>query len=384
MKNRVYLVIAVLFLVAFVTTFNYGGCGGGSSGSSAPAAPVAKAAFVTDTGVLKVVPLTGGAPTTLVSSGVVECQITKDATKVVFINDIGDLMVIPIGGGISTTLAINVEGFDIAKNSSKVVYIDNYDPISDVGDLSVVLISGGTPTLLDNDVYVDDFEISDDSNNVVYLYYEVLTDMDDLYVISINGGTATLLAADVGSEVKSFEITPNSTKVVYIDNYDAVSKTGDLDVISIGGGTPTLLEMDVKYFVISADSTKVVFTAYDWSIDTQYLVVITIDGVTEDILLSDTTIDFFDVAPNSAKIVYMDNLTASGWDLNVIPIIGGTTTLLDTNAVGPIGISSDSAQVVYLDSINLLTWVGELKVIPITGGTAVSLSTGVTDADITQ
>ncbi|MFH0888178.1 MAG: fibronectin type III domain-containing protein [Planctomycetota bacterium] len=40
MKNRAYWMIAVLFLVAFVTTFNYGGCnipssgGGGSSGSS--------------------------------------------------------------------------------------------------------------------------------------------------------------------------------------------------------------------------------------------------------------------------------------------------------------------------------------------------------------
>ena len=40
MRNRAYIIVAVLFLVAFVTTFNYGGCGGGgSSGSSAPAAP---------------------------------------------------------------------------------------------------------------------------------------------------------------------------------------------------------------------------------------------------------------------------------------------------------------------------------------------------------
>lgn len=46
MKNRTYLILAVLFLVAFVTTFNYGGCGGGKgggggtdSGSSAILAP---------------------------------------------------------------------------------------------------------------------------------------------------------------------------------------------------------------------------------------------------------------------------------------------------------------------------------------------------------
>jgi hypothetical protein len=377
--------LAVLFLVAFVATF--GGCGGGgsSSGSSAPAAPVAKAAFVTDAGVLKVVPLAGGTPTTLVASGVVECQITKDATKVVFINDLGDLVVIPIGGGISTTLAINVVGFNIAKNSSKVVYLDNYDPLSDLGDLSVVSISGGTATLLDNAVYSYEFEISDDSNKVVYLYYDEFgTGTDDLYVISINGGTSTLLMADVGSEVKSFEITPNSAKVVYIDNYDAVSQTGDLNVISIGGGIPDLLEFDVKYFVISADSTKVVFTAYDWSADIQGLLVITIDGITEDVLLLDTTIDYVEVTPNSAKIVYVDNLTASGWDLNVIPIIGGTITPLDTNIGGFLLITNDSAQVVYLDSFNLLTGLGELKIIPITGGTAVSLSTAVMDADITQ
>jgi YVTN family beta-propeller protein len=34
MKNRAYYITAVLFLVAFVTTFNYGGCGGGGGGSS--------------------------------------------------------------------------------------------------------------------------------------------------------------------------------------------------------------------------------------------------------------------------------------------------------------------------------------------------------------
>lgn len=41
MKNRTYIMIAVLFLVAFVTIFICGGCGGSSSssGSSAPAAP---------------------------------------------------------------------------------------------------------------------------------------------------------------------------------------------------------------------------------------------------------------------------------------------------------------------------------------------------------
>lgn len=41
MKNYTYYIIAVLFLVAFVITFNYGGCGGaaGGVGSSVPAAP---------------------------------------------------------------------------------------------------------------------------------------------------------------------------------------------------------------------------------------------------------------------------------------------------------------------------------------------------------
>ena len=41
-KNRAYIMLAVLFLVAFVTTFNYGGCGKSSSGSSAPTVPAAK------------------------------------------------------------------------------------------------------------------------------------------------------------------------------------------------------------------------------------------------------------------------------------------------------------------------------------------------------
>lgn len=49
MKNRVYYIVAILFLVTFVTTFNYGGCGGGgsSSGSSAPVviAPAAPSNF---------------------------------------------------------------------------------------------------------------------------------------------------------------------------------------------------------------------------------------------------------------------------------------------------------------------------------------------------
>jgi len=408
MKNQGYIVIAILFLVAFVTTF--GGCGGGGdSGSSAPApAPVAKAAFVTDTGALKVVPLTGGTPTTL-ATGVEECLITPDNTKVVYIDSTTNLRVIPIDGGTPTTLDIGVVEFDIALNSATVVYLNSST------NLRSIAISGGTPVVLDTSA--DDFKISADSTKVVYSVSGILG------VRPINGGSATVLVA---GGVVDYEIAPNSAKVVYIDNFETI--TGDLNAIAIIGGSPTVLDLSVFSFEITPDSTKVVYNYYYDGFDTLDMEVISMDGITWDSLATDVSGEF-SIAPNSTKVTYIDNydpITGQG-NLNIIPIAGGSATQLGTNVLSceispdsnkvvyfrytagnqdlysiPItggtssilasdvfyedAITSDSTKVLYTDNASFVagTWIYDIKIIPIGGGTPIALGTSCIDADITK
>jgi hypothetical protein len=164
-----------LVLGMAIAAFYMGACGGSKSdsGSSASASSPAPANYIVYidnptanitgsdySGVLKSVPISGGAPITL--DNVTDNRyrkITPDGTKVVYLcnviwaSDIGTLKVVHINGGTPITLASGVcsytyDGcYEISSDSTKVFYIDGADS-SGIGALKVIPIGGGTPTTI--------------------------------------------------------------------------------------------------------------------------------------------------------------------------------------------------------------------------------------------
>ncbi|MBN1832725.1 MAG: hypothetical protein JW896_11510, partial [Deltaproteobacteria bacterium] len=296
------------------------------------------------------VPIGGGAVTklndTLVLGGDVQIsdiKISPDSSRVVYLADqdtdgVYELYSVPIGGGTVTKL-----------NDS--------------------LVSGG-------DVQSLDIFISPDSSRLVYRADQDTDDVYELYSVPIGGGTVTKLndALVFGDEVSTtFFISPDCSRVVYLVDQvnNGTIALGELYSVPIGGGTVIKLNDSlvsggfVYFFRISSDSSRVVYRADQDTVGVFELYSVPIDGGTV-IKLNDSLVSGGDVhnygfliSSDSSRVVYMaDQDTDEVYELYSVPIDGGTVTKLNDSLVpgGRVGhylygyrflISPDSSRVVY-------------------------------------
>ena len=137
----------------------------------------------------------------------------------------------------------------MSADSKYVVYRTDQDT-TDVYELYSVPITGGTSTKLngiltpDGNVFANNnFQISPDSSRVVYVADQDADDVLELYSVPITGGYSAKLNGILtpGGNVfagttSSFQISPDSSRVVYVADQDtddifelySVPITGDL------------------------------------------------------------------------------------------------------------------------------------------------------------
>lgn len=159
-------------------------------------------------------------------------RISPDGTFAVFNSDKG-LYSVPIGGGANQKLneaQFSVTQFVISPNSSRVVFLDN-QIASNSDELFSVPIVGGTTVRLNipltnsADIRTEEFRITPNSQNVVFKALKSPNQIA-LYSSPIDGGGALEISSPLSSEFtvdnsrpnEPFQITPDSTTVVYLES----------------------------------------------------------------------------------------------------------------------------------------------------------------------
>lgn len=161
--------------------------------------------------------------------------------------------------------------YDISPDSNYVVYKADVDT-DDTTELYSVPISGTTPVklnpplVLDGDV--DRFAITPDSQFVFYIADQEVENRQELYRIPITGGIAVKMNADlvVGGNIRSFRIDPENNYVVYEGDQET-NEVFELWSVPIIGGPPVKLNPtfppggDIALYNIDPLSNRVVYNA---------------------------------------------------------------------------------------------------------------------------
>jgi uncharacterized repeat protein (TIGR01451 family) len=303
-----------------------------------------------------------------------------------------NLYSVPITGGTPvqlnddlTSVAHDIYDFQISPDGAYIVYRSDADTVNQ-DELWSMPITGGTPVQLngllvsDGDVQ-DEYRISADSSRVVYQADQETDALNELYSVPIGGGTAVKLNGALASNGvrDDFDISPDSNHVLYRDSPDLYS-------VPVGGGTPLKLNQPLSYvgvfsFVIAPDGSRVVYRA-DLDSSTEYdLFSVPLTGGTPVRLTSsrDQVEVDFEVSPDSSTVVFRADLDVRRLvELYSVPITGGSPAKLNGaltsgGEVYSFHISPDSSRVVY-QADQETTDVLELFSVPIGGGTAVKLN----------
>ena len=309
-----------------------------------------------------------------------------------------DIFSVPIEGG-SPVLLNNLDilfdevadEFEISSDSSRVVFrVTNFGVVT---GMYSVLIDGSSiteitprniPGLGGNIVRVLEFSITPDASTVVYLANQDSTSKDELYSVAITGGASTKLNGGLlsGLDVqRGFSISPDNQRVVYraerfLNNefylYSAPID-GSSNAVVLNGTLPASGGGDVEDdFMISPDSTKVVYRADQNQNDMTELFSIQIDGGTPirlnpNLVLGGNVVarvdvnrsNYFEITPDSARVIYMaDQEIDTVFELYSVPIDGGSVTKLNIPFIDPTSVfgtkdiedfrlSHDGAFVVY-------------------------------------
>jgi len=350
-----------------IMAVGYGGaCGGSSSSSSgsSESTAVAKVFFltnyITSTGHsdLNVISISGGISRTL-ATDIIEYDATPDGAKALYIEDAGgstyNYQSVPSGGGAATLLA-NVPNYmwEITGDSSKLVFSKSSD-----NSLNVVPMAGGTVSAIVASG-VSSFRLTPDSTRVVYVS---LT--GDMNVKSLAGGSPTFLAANVSY---TYQVSYDSNKVYYID--DTVSST--LKAVSITGGAPVTLAQDVFSFRPTRDLSKLVYlNNYEAVSSTFTMNVINLATLVSATLDTGVSMMFADVSRDSSRVVYLKDFNAPNADVYSIPIAGTTPVKIGSAVyLHEAAITNDSTQVVYGADFDYAPNLMRIKRVPIAGGSS--------------
>jgi len=276
-------------------------------------------------------PIDGGASTSVVLPDKWSLKVSKDNQMIVYRHPAG-LYSVPTTGGEPVYLGSgwprsSIYSFYISENSETVVYEGEDDKIYSVP------IAGGSSVLIDSNIkgYPG---LSSDSTRIIYRKPPETSSYDygsDLFSVPIAGGDHVLL----DTNTRNYIISSDSSRIIYL-KYSG-SSDYDLYSVPIAGGDSVLIDSDIKNYVVGSDSTRIVYSTTD-----KNLYSVPIEGG-EAILLDSDNYEF-KVSPDSTRIVYM----RSNYDLYSIPVEGGTRVYLGS-CYNTFYISANSTKVVFSD-----------------------------------
>jgi hypothetical protein len=245
--------------------------------------------------------------------------------------------------------------------------------------------------------YVYTFQISPDSSRVVYRADQQTANVFELYSVPIGGpaaaGTKLNEALVALGNVNTFQISPDSSRVVYQANQDTAT-VGELYSVPIGGPVAAGIKLNgtlvagrnVFKFQISSDSGRVVYTADQQTANVSELYNVPIGGpAAAGIKLNGTLVTGgivydFNISQDSSRVVYLaDQDTATVFELYSVPLLGPAAagiklngTLVAGGTVDRFRISPGSSRVVYLANQDTAT-VFELYSVPLLGPAAAGI-----------
>ena len=364
------------------------------------------------------IPIDGSAPPTQlnpplsVNRNVTSFLISPTSTRVFYISDqvtdnVYQLYSVSITGGAAVRLNADlasdwdVEAYRVSPNGQTVVYRDERAALG-YGNLWSVPATGSTAAVninlpLPNFGAVGSyFQISPDSNRVVYRADTISDDSFNLYTVPIGGGSSNALNIGLaaGASVESgFLISDAGTnsRVVYLAAPLSQTPTYQLYSAPLAGGTPETrlngtmgASQDVETgFALRFDGSKVVYRSDEGTNDMSELYAVPTAGGTRTKLNGALTANGdvldFAISPDGNHVVYIaDQATDALNELWSVPIVGGAAMKLNrTLAVGgdvqAFRISPNSSWVIYgadqdVDSVD------EILGAPIGGGSVVDLN----------
>ncbi|MGQ0600637.1 MAG: hypothetical protein ACT4QE_02960 [Anaerolineales bacterium] len=199
---------------------------------------------------------------------------------------------------------------------------------------------------------------------------------DEIYSVPIAGGTPVRLnvTPEPGRQVGLYAISPDSQWVVYIvpqQSGQGLATPAELFRVPIGGGPSVKLSGPlaaggfVWSFIISPNSARVIYRAYQGANDVYELYSVPLDASAPPVKLNPTPTTngdvstFYRVTSDSSRVVYVaDQDTNDVDELYSVPVTGGSAIKLNTPLVmdGDVGfqaggefftLSPDGARVVY-------------------------------------
>jgi len=349
------------------------------------------------------------------ASGVSEFAISADSRRVVYLADretggTAKLYSVPLDGSAapvllgeamstSTTLDL-AETFAIAPDNSRVVYLASQDA-AEVDELySVPLDGSAAPQKLNGALtaggQVTEFTLSADSSRVVYRADQETTEVFELYSVPLDGSGApqklnSALVEEGDVSFGNFAISADSSRVVYRADQE-IDQVFELYSVPLDGSAvpqklnSALVEEGNVYpggFVISADSSRVVYVADQETDEVLELYSVPLDGSAAPQKLNgplpeggNVSFRSFAISANSSQVVYMAEQEMDGmFELYSVPIDGGATPQklngpLEANEdIVEFAIGADSRLVIYRAEQETDVMF-ELYSVPIDGGAA--------------
>lgn len=352
------------------------------------------------------VPLNGSTPpvklnSTLPSEGDVtwNFQISEDSSRVVYVADqstdeVFDLYSVPLDASLPPTklngTLVNPGFIDISVNSSWVVFTaDNTGLYSTPLDGSLPPIKLNDPLPTGGVIGPWSSRISPDSSQVVYLTNQYTDYVVELFSVSINRSTSPIqldLSQALVGDVLNSQISADSNRVVYIADQD-IDGVNEIYSVPVNGwplptklNTPLMIGREVWVdFLISADSSRVVYLTDQDTDDVFELYSVPINGSTLPVKLNSPLVSGYGVfygyqiSPDSGRVVYKaDQNNDYVPELYSVPIDGGAppiqinTSMPSGHYLSSFQISADSQYVIYhadQDTVGL----DELYSVPLDG-----------------
>lgn len=337
------------------------------------------------------VPAAGGTPVRLngdlAPNGTLsDFRITPDGSRVVYVASQDDatmfeVYTVPLAGGENIKLSDplvaggSVWMAKISPDGERVVYTATQDVATQWEIFSVSLTNPLAPAVklnpplgVNSDVIYNNFRISPDGGQVVYLADQALNDVYFLYSVPIEGGTAVPLTqigdgAPLLDGDHTFEISPDSSRVVFRATTSGVKQ---LFSVPLAGGDVTQLNGPiipeygyVQSFEISPDSSRVVYWANQQIGNSEELYSVPIAGGEVAKLNSALPwlgkVASYQISADSQRVIYVaDQQVLHEYEIFSVPLADGVITKLNPPLVDGGGvnlsfrISPNSNHVVYV------------------------------------
>ncbi len=295
---------------------------------------------------------------------------------------------------------VETSATELSPDGRFVVYVHDAT-VDNARELWSVRVAGGAPIrlsgLLPAGASIDDFQISADSQRVVYSVDQETTGQIELYSIPIAGPEGSWIKLNdtlpAGGDVSSLQISPDSTSVIYLAD-QTTNNILDAWTVPIDGGTPTKLRpfitlagstvYEFSATPISPDGERVAFRANFSDLDKYELWSARVDGTGAVTRINGTmnaggNVTTLLFSPDSSRVVYRaDQQSDEVFELYSVPSAGGSAVKLNGaltpgGDVGAYEFSPDSSRVIYRADQQTDEQV-ELYSVPVAGGGATKLN----------